>query len=345
MTDSDGKIATFIVQHVLDQVALQGVDIEAVARSAGLQSQQLDNSIPWIPLSLCCDMIRAGILQTGDATMALRISQSTFPAGFGIVGHVVLACPTLMDVVNAVGRYEKLIGNIFTSTLIHEPGASIWCLEMAGCPPDVAQIMTEYALGIRAVLLKLVREKRSNILMEVRFRHAPPKRKEDLAVYERIFHCPVKFYQAHSGIVFKSEALALPLLHTDQSLRGILEVEAEKQLSERKEDLDIVARVRDRLAVLVRQGTANREALATDLGISGRHLHRELAEAGTSYSEVLDEFRLSQVKELLGTDATLEHIGKQLGFQEASSFMRWYRQRTGKSAGAMRIKRHSEKKN
>lgn len=337
MSNAEGRIATFLAQHLLDQMARQGSDVERILRAAGLQGSRLDTSAPWVPLAQCCAMIRAGIAQAGDEMLGLRLSQSAIiPTSFGIVGHIVQTCPSLADVVAAVGRYEQLIGDIFSSPLLQEPGASIWSLDIRACPPDVARYMTHLGLGTRYLLLNLVREKRANIVREIRFRHAPPHSAEARALYEKVFRCPIRFNQAHSGLVFRPEALSLPLLHVDRALKSTLEAVAEQQLARCHATPDFLTQVRSRLDILVRQGIARREALAAELGISGRHLHRELAQVGTTYSELLNDVRLARARELLASGATYEEICQQLAFQEPSSFMRWYRQRTGQSVGQVR---------
>ena len=148
-------------------------------------------------------------MRTGDSMLGLRFSQSTFTGGFGVIGHLVEACPTLGDVVNAIGRYEQLLGDMFFSPLIQEPGASIWSVEARACPPDIARFMIEFGLGTRYLVLNLLRERRSSAVTEVRFRHAPPDRADDRAFYESVFHCPIRFNQPHSGLVLKPGSLAL----------------------------------------------------------------------------------------------------------------------------------------
>ena len=336
MSEEEAKAATFLVQYLLDQAARRGADPRAILQAAGLRSAQLDVSEPWVPVSLCCALIRAGVAQMGDRMIGLHLSQKTFSAGFGVIGHIVQACATLREVVDAVGRYQPILGNVFHSSLIQEPGASVWCMEPRGCTPDVDRPIIEFGLGTFHDILRLVSAKRSSILLEVRFRFPPPESPQDIATYENVFHCPVKFNQPHSGIVLKPIALGLPLRLVDHGLKGTLEIEAERQLTKRQASVDLITRARERLNLLLQKGIVSRDALAADLGISSRHLHRSLAQLGTSYMRILDDTRLSLAKDLLKRDSTLESIGIRLGFNDVSSFMRWYRLRTGQSAGSAR---------
>ncbi|HET8730498.1 MAG TPA: AraC family transcriptional regulator, partial [Moraxellaceae bacterium] len=313
-----------------------GADAPAILQSAGLRAAPFDVSEPWVYLSLGSALIRAGIEHTGDRTIGLHLSQKTFSAGFGVIGHIVQACTTLKEIVEAIARYEPLLGDVFFTSLIHEPGAAIWSLETRGCDPDVARAIVEFALGTFYDILPLVNEKRSSILLEIRFAFPPPESAQDLDAYKQVFRCPIKFNQPHSGLVLKPGALGLPLRVADHGLKGTLEQEAERQLAQRQTSVDFLTRVRDRMNVLIQKGIVSRDTLAADLGISSRHLHRSLSQRGTSYMRILDDARLALASELLKTAATLENIGNRLGFNDVSSFMRWYRLRTGQSAGSAR---------
>lgn len=331
MQQNEGKLSAVIVHHLLDLFEQYGLNLADVLSEAGMKELKVDSANTWVPQSVCRDVILAASRVYHDHTLGLRLSQTTFPTGFGVVGHIAQASPTLNDIIQTILRYECLIGDIFHSTLEHEPGASVWTLVVDDDDPLVNRFMLDFALGTRHLLLRLLREKRANIVIEARFAYpAPPK--EEQAVYEDVFRCPVRFNQPHSGLVFKTSALDLPLRHLDTGLKPALEHEADRQVQALKQETPFVERARQRLAVLIDQGTASRETLAADLGISSRHLHRELDNEGTSYSALLDTLRLERAELLLDTSATLEEIGQQLGFREASSFMRWYRQRTGHTA-------------
>lgn len=331
MYSDDGKLSVLIVHHLLALLERDGGDPQAVLAEAGLAGRTFDNPSEWVSQALCRQIILAARRLGHDTATGLRLSQITFPTGFGIIGHIAQASPTLSEIINTVNRYECLLGDIFTSTLDHEPGTGVWTLAVREPDPLANRFMVDFGLGARHMMLLLVRDRRSNILVETRFAYPPPPAGER-ALYEKVFGCPVHFDQPHSGLVFRSSALNLPLQHLDQGLKPALEQEADRQIKALRQEKSVAAHARERLAALISQGTASREALAASLGISSRHLHRELDNEGTSYSALLDDLRLARAEELLSTPATLEEIGRQLGFREASSFMRWYRKKTGHTA-------------
>lgn len=72
------------------------------------------------------------------------------------------------------------------------------------------------------------------------------------------------------------------------------------------------------------------DRVARKLQLSERTLHRRLKEAGTTYSELLDQCRLRQAKQLLGaTDAKLYEIAEATGYKDPSSFSRAFFRWTG----------------
>ena len=74
------------------------------------------------------------------------------------------------------------------------------------------------------------------------------------------------------------------------------------------------------------------EACAKELNMSSRNLRRKLKEEGSSYKDILDEFRfaLSQ-KYLRNTRMTLEEIADRLGYSDAANFSHAYKRWSGEA--------------
>lgn len=81
--------------------------------------------------------------------------------------------------------------------------------------------------------------------------------------------------------------------------------------------------VRAAIAASLSHGDASLERTARQLGMSPRSLQRHLAEAGTSYSEIVVEVRLDTACHLLlETNERISDIALRLGYAGASSFSR-----------------------
>ncbi|RCU51570.1 MULTISPECIES: helix-turn-helix transcriptional regulator [Corallincola] len=85
------------------------------------------------------------------------------------------------------------------------------------------------------------------------------------------------------------------------------------------------------------------DSLASELGISGRSLQRQLKLAGVSYSSLLTEVRQSQARaKLADTNISVRRLALELGFSEPSNFIRAFRQFEGCSPSDYRqqVKQH-----
>jgi len=83
--------------------------------------------------------------------------------------------------------------------------------------------------------------------------------------------------------------------------------------------------VRAAITVSMRDGQANLQHSARQLGISVRSLQRRLSEMGTSYSELVAEVRVDVACHLLtDSDEPIADIAARLGFAGASGFSRTF---------------------
>lgn len=78
-------------------------------------------------------------------------------------------------------------------------------------------------------------------------------------------------------------------------------------------------------------------ALAELLNVSARTLHRQLKEEGASLQQLKDEVRCERAKDLLHrTQRPIKQVAAAVGFVNAKSFARAFREWTGKSPAQFR---------
>jgi AraC-like DNA-binding protein len=91
---------------------------------------------------------------------------------------------------------------------------------------------------------------------------------------------------------------------------------------------------------LIKGEVPTRESLASQLGMSGRSLHRKLEEEGSGFREILDAVRSDMARELLQDNSlSVDDVAEKLGFQESQSFIRWFRRHAGTTPGDYRLQR------
>ena len=98
-----------------------------------------------------------------------------------------------------------------------------------------------------------------------------------------------------------------------------------------------MARVTTALTPGLPDGQARLAPVAADLGLSARTLQRKLAEAGSSFQQVLDGVRFALALEYLRRrELGLADVAFLLGFQDQSAFTHAFREWSGVNPGAWR---------
>ena len=96
-------------------------------------------------------------------------------------------------------------------------------------------------------------------------------------------------------------------------------------------------RIEQRSALLLAHGEANLERVAKDIGMSTRSLTRHLAEAGTSFGEILQELRKKLALRYLREETlSLTEIAFLLGYGDVSSFTHGFKRWTGSTPARFR---------
>jgi len=83
------------------------------------------------------------------------------------------------------------------------------------------------------------------------------------------------------------------------------------------------------------------DMLASAFKMSGRTLRRQLANAGTSYQKLVDNFRRDHAIECLkNTGMSTEDIAECLGFSDVANFRHAFKKWVGQSPAAYRARVH-----
>ena len=144
--------------------------------------------------------------------------------------------------------------------------------------------------------------------------------------HAEIFGAPVVYGVSRAGFDCAHESLDLEQSMADVHLHDTL-LEIAKKLgfaNDGKSGIEVS--VRARLRSLMPRGKAVAERVARSLGISERTLHRRLSESGTSFQDVLDQFRIEESERLLlQRKLDLAAVALSLGFSDQAAWNRFFR--------------------
>jgi AraC-like DNA-binding protein len=162
---------------------------------------------------------------------------------------------------------------------------------------------------------------------------APPQTES----YRLLFEGPVAFAAAQHQVQFDARYLDLPVKRDEAAMQRLLQRPLELMVRPYRRDRLLRERVRQLLHNT--PGLHTSEAVATQLHVSARSLHRQLRDEGTSLQAIKDSVRQQHACELLArTNKPIKHIAAEVGFGNEKSFIRAFSQWLGCSPGEWRQK-------
>jgi len=173
-------------------------------------------------------------------------------------------------------------------------------------------------------------------LREASFPFAPPPHE---GVYPLLFPGQVYFNAAQAGFSFDAQYLAMPLRRDEAALRTMLQRALPLTVLQYRRDRLLVQRVRE----LLRQRGAElstADALARELNISTRTLHRQLLDEGASLQALKDQTRRDLAVDMLTrSDKPVKQVAHAAGFGNEKSFARAFKGWMGISPSEFRARR------
>lgn len=253
-------------------------------------------------------------------------------------GTLKFTCLALMDAKNlmvALHRWasiSRLVQDDFYLELTSgEDTARIALAQLPGtpaCRPFAHDLMLKVIHGVASWL---VGERLP--LVRTDFPFVRPVYAADL---ELLYPGPVFFGQAQPAMVMDAALLQRPIRRTKPELDDFLLRAPEDWVFARPREPRMGQRLRDYLADRLPL-PATAESAAEALGVSTRTLHRRLADEGTSFQRLKDEFRRDRALQMLTkSHAPINRISEELGFDSTASFHRAFRGWTGETPGAFR---------
>jgi AraC-like DNA-binding protein len=165
---------------------------------------------------------------------------------------------------------------------------------------------------------------------------APP------AEYERVYGCPVTLGCSEGRLYFNREVLDHVIWQAEPSLLRLHEKIANEKLAELQRN-DLVASVRRAIGKGLESGDIGLPEVARQLNMPERRLRSQLSEAGTSFNQILVDYRSRLARRLLArTHESIEQIVYLTGFSDPSTFYRAFKRWTNETPLEYRQRKQAE---
>ncbi|MGH8459243.1 MAG: AraC family transcriptional regulator, partial [Nevskiales bacterium] len=318
-----------------------GVDTNAVYFQIGFKPEYLNKPELRTPHDAQIGFWEAVETVTGDPDIGLHLAPHIPLYRGDVFEYLFLSSPNFREGCRRAMRYSRLFSDALMGSLNEDDEG----------PARVALAVTQHKhpvlrhteICIAYGLIEFCKSVTDGAFKAERISLCAAKPKNP-AAYVKAFGCPVEFDSAESFIYFDRALLDRPSPHSEPEFLRVHEEVASRQLT-KLESRDVVEAVKRVLAQGLEYQSCDLESVAKQLGRTPRRLRQELTRAGTSFNQVLGDFRFTMARRLLaGTDEPIDRIVYLTGFAEVSTFYRAFRRWAGKTPVQYRQEKQKKRK-
>jgi AraC-like DNA-binding protein len=316
---------------------LHGLDAVGMARHAGVDLAAVPAPGERIEVDRIDAILHVAIPQIADPGFGLQAARCWHPSGLGVLGYAWLSSSTLRTGLGRAVRYSRLVGERGVTEIEDtRQGLKVRFSAKRG-NPAVVPVAAVFVDIVIALLLDLCRLNAGAALRPVAatLRRRKP---EPADAYERFFGCRVQFGAEENAFVLSREDADRPLPSANRQLAAAFDKMLTEELA-RLDKADVVSRTRAAVLEQLSSGEGTADDTAKQLHMSSRTLQRKLAEAHTTYLELVDEVRKDlALRYIEDPRRSVTDITFSLGFSQPSAFTRAFKRWTGRSPSDYRAK-------
>ncbi|WP_374581862.1 AraC family transcriptional regulator [Pseudoduganella sp.] len=351
------RVAGSYLQPLLEAAAARGVPAQALEQAVGLPRGTLEP----LPESLAADtyvqLLDAGAGLARDPHFGLHVGERVKLGTYTVYGLILLSCRDFGQAFEQTMRYEQLAHDLGRSTLQADGPLAAYTWH-SNYPAHCRHLADSVFAGIRVFGNWLAGTPLPPADLSLMHDGGDPA---GHAEYARVFGALPRFNAGANVARFDAALLAWPVPNADVSLYPVLQQHADRLLSMRGQApgaapgaatkapdstgrdegaggaAPIILQVEAAIVRRLAQGQVRVATIADELGLSARTLQRKLADAGTSFQQVLDGARFALARDYLRQPGlSLVDIAFLLGYQEQSAFTHAFRDWSGMNPGAWR---------
>jgi AraC-like DNA-binding protein len=331
-------ISVIFVLHLMESAERLGLNSEALLQSAQISPELLSQPRSRVSPEQFSLLIKGFWRLSGEESLGMASPRSKYGV-FTLVAKQLLQCKDLDAVLKRSSQLYNMLTDSFQ--LQFEPDYKVvddiplarFSIEVndLGVDPNFLHITFLLIIWHRFpswMIGELIP------LQSIYLKHAAPEHAEE---YRYWFPAPCEFNQTSNSLIFDARFLSKPIVANTRSLR--------LHLARAPLDWFIHEPYHPRhtsdLMHLLHQSALDKlptiEYAADALNTSVRSLRRNLEAEGTGFRQLKDIYRRDQAIQLLRQkDLSISDVGFRLGFEEASSFIRSFKQWTGVPPGSYR---------
>jgi AraC-like DNA-binding protein len=310
--------------HRHDELEL---DRDELVRICGLTPAELEDPDARIPVARIVELWRIVIERVRDPELGVRIGSGISGPELGIVGYAMHYSSTLGDALNRITRYCRIVNEAIQCTVEQRDDGVVVVLDAHPMLDALRHPIGARLSGVLNVSREITGKEITPV--EVQF---PSPQPSELTLHRQFFRCTLKFEERRAALVLRRADLDLPVSNADGRLCGYLDRLSAEVLESLGQEKSFVDRVRRAIWTDLSGGHPCLHKAASFLGVSTRTLQRRLREEGTTFAELLEEFRRKMSLHLLRDKSlAVYEVAFLLGYSDPSAFYRAFRRWCGSS--------------
>lgn len=332
------SISATYIHHLIPMVKEQGINVEQMLISAGIDQQKLSQPDYRIPLFQLLKLQQLQQEQSQDDAWGIKLGAQVRPRFLQVLGYAAMSSHTVGDAIQQLLRFETLVWDFGISEL--KQGDEFSKIQLKTLLPDIipAQIvemaMSSWVSFGREILANQSLLTQQSLPTAIHFRH---KAHADLTEHQAFFNCPVLFEQKENAVIIPNTLLNEATKDSDPQLKQLMNNKGDMLLKGYRLETNLSNEVRAAICQQLPQGEPEIEQVALQLDTHVRSLRKRLQEANTSFKTLLDEVRYELAQAYLAdAQLSLVDIAFMLGFSEQSAFSRAFKRWNGNSPSQYR---------
>jgi AraC-like DNA-binding protein len=260
--------------------------------------------------------------------LGLWMAETHDTSQFGVVGFLYTCASNFGEFCKLLLRYQRLIMTGYEFQFIEDGDLIEARFIVKTSDDELIPHTAEFAMGVMVDTVQTF-SKESWYPVKTCFIHAAI---EPVSDYDNLFGSNILFNQPHNSFWFERSLFDLTLNSSTPELLPVMTAQANRLLADIEERHDFLGFVRLQLRAQLTDEAFDMEALAKQLNMTSRTLHRQLNQLGLSFNSLRIDLIVEMAKEaLLKSDAKITEIAQELGYSESSAFVRVFKRSEGMS--------------
>lgn len=322
---------TSLLRSVFELAEQSGLDRSHILKEIELDAETASDAAALIPAHKLIDALEYAAAVTEREDFGLVIDQAVGHRSLGAVGVLIENCRTVAEAVAEGTRYLHLHNAALKYTLTPRHDHYVFRAQINARGKYEPRHYIEALLGMSVSFFRRMLGAEWHPV-KVTMSH---ERLGPATAYHNAFGCPVEFGQKMNTVVVRRQDFDRRIERTDPRIKELARSALDDWDHEQGDN--VVGEARTVIRSLLPLGKANAGEVARSLSLSPRVLQRRLADAGTTFTQVLKDTRLAIMREQLARKgATVAKIAPILGLSDASAVSRFLREQVGQSAREIR---------